>query len=132
VLGAVLPALLYAAIAEISYLAEIWLFVGLGTLRLLPPTLTYAMVVLVPAEAVLGAAVASLVSSRVRTYQSAQMLSSLAVIPIMAALFGLVVQMQRWGPWLLLVAVACLIAVDALLVVVSAATWKREEVMARR
>jgi len=91
-----------------------------------------AMVALVPAEAVLGAAVASLVSSRVRTYQSAQLLASLAVLPIMVAFFGLVLRMERWGPLLLLLAVASLIVLDLLLVVIGAATWQREEVMAHR
>jgi hypothetical protein len=86
----------------------------------------------VPANAVLGAAVASLVSSRVRTYQSAQMLSGLAVFPVTGALFGLAIQMQRWDPVYLFIAVAVLLALDTLLVVLSAATWQREEVMARR
>jgi ABC-type Na+ efflux pump permease subunit len=132
VLGAVLPALLYAAIAEISYLVEIWLLLGAPALRLMPLALSCAMVALVPGNAVLGAAVASLVSSRVRTYQSAQMLSGLALFPIMGGLFGLAIQMQRWEPAYLVIVVAGLIALDLLLVVVSAATWKREEVMARR
>jgi ABC-type Na+ efflux pump permease subunit len=132
VLGAVLPALLYAAIAETSYLVEIWLLLGAPTLRLLPLGLSFAMVALVPANAVLGAAMASLVSSRVRTYQSAQMISGLAVYPVMGVLFGLAIQMQRWGPGYLVLTVAGLIALDLLLVVFSAATWRREEVMARR
>ena len=132
VLGAVLPAVLYAALAETTYVAEIWVLLGRQTLRQLPLALSIAMVALVPANAVLGAAVASLVSSRVRTYQSAQMLSGLAVFPVTGLLFGLALQMQRWDPIYLFVAVAALIALDTLLVVVSAATWKREEVMARR
>ena len=132
VLGAVLPALVYAVVAETTYLLAISLFLGASTLRLLPLALSVAMVALVPAEAVLGAAVASLVSSRVRTYQSAQLLASLAVLPIMVAFFGLVLRMERWGPLLLLLAVASLIVLDLLLVVIGAATWQREEVMARR
>ncbi|HUX86890.1 MAG TPA: hypothetical protein VMW65_07800, partial [Chloroflexota bacterium] len=132
VLGAVLPALLYAGVAEVSYLTEIGLLVGMPTLRQLPLVLAFAMLALVPADAILGAVVASLVSSRVRTYQSAQMLTSLALVPIMGALFGLAIQMQRWGPWGLVIVVAVLVALDVLLVVVSAATWRREEVMAHR
>jgi ABC-type Na+ efflux pump permease subunit len=132
VLGAVLPALLYAALADTTYLAEIWLLLGGRTLQLVPLALSIAMVALVPANAVLGAAVASLVSSRVRTYQSAQMLSGLAVFPVTGALFGLAIQMQRWDPVYLFIAVAVLLALDTLLVMLSAATWQREEVMARR
>lgn len=132
VLGAVLPALVYAGLAEISYLTEVWLLVGGTMLGRLPLAVSLAMLALVPADAVLGAVVASLVSSRVRTYQSAQMLTSLALVPIMGALFGLAMQMQRWGSWSLAIAVGGIVVLDVLLVVVSAATWQREEVMARR
>lgn len=132
VLGAVLPALLYAVIAEVCYLTEVTLLVGADKLRLLPPALSLAMIALVPTYAVLGAAVASLISSRVRTYQSAQTLSSLALLPIMGALFGLAFAMQKWGVWLLLIAVVLIIALDALLIMLGAATWRREEVMAQR
>jgi hypothetical protein len=132
VLGAVLPALLYAGVAEASYLTEIWLLLGANTLQLLSLALACAVLALVAAEALLGAAVASLVSSRVRTFQSAQMLASLALYPIMAGLFGLAIQLQRWGPWSLLIAVGTIIALDVLLVVLGATTWQREEVMARR
>ena len=132
VLGAMLPVLLYAGLAEISYLTEIRLLVGAPTLGLVPLALALAMVALVPADALLGAVVASLVSSRVRTYQSAQMLTSLALVPIMAALFGLATRMQRWGPGGLVIVVGVIVALDVLLVLVSAATWQREEVMARR
>ena len=132
VLAAVLPTFLYSGIAEVSYLAEIWQLVGANTLRLLPLALAGAMLVLVPADAVLGAVVASLVSSRVRTYQSAQLLSSLALYPIMAALFGLAIEMRHWGPGALVVVVGTIIALDVLFIVLSAATWQREEVMARR
>ncbi|HLZ10668.1 MAG TPA: hypothetical protein VKT80_18925 [Chloroflexota bacterium] len=132
VLGAVIPALLYAALADTTYLAEIWLVLGARTLRLLPLALSIALMALVPANAVLGATVASLVSSRVRTYQTAQMLSGLAVFPVSGILIGLAIQMQRWSSAYLFVAVAVLVALDALLLVISAATWRREEVMARR
>jgi ABC-type Na+ efflux pump permease subunit len=132
VLGAVLPTLLYAGIAEVSYLAEIWQLLGASTLQRLPLALSGAMVALVPAVAILGAGVASLVSSRVRTYQSAQMLSSLALYPIMAVLIGVAIQMQRWGPSALLLAVGAVVALDVLLILLSAAIWRREEVLARR
>lgn len=131
VLGAVLPALLYAVIADVCYLAEVGLFVGADALRLLPVALALTMVALVPTYAILGAAVASLISSRVRTYQSAQTLSSLALLPIMGVLFTGAFAMQRWGPWLLLGAVVVMVVVDVALITVSAATWRREDVMAR-
>lgn len=132
VLGAVLPALLYAAIAEVTYLAEIWLLLGASTLRQLPLAFSLAMLALVPVEALLGAALASLVSSRVRTYQSAQMLSSLVLYPVMATILGIANALQTWPALALLLAVAIMVAFDLVLVVISAGTWQREEVLARR
>lgn len=132
VLGAVLPALLYAALADATYLAEVGSWLGADVLRSLPLALSLAMVALVPAEAVLGAAVASLVSSRVRTYQSAQMLSGLALYPVMAALFLLATQMRQWGVLALVATILALVLLDALVILASAAIWRREEVLARR
>jgi len=132
VLGAVLPALLYSAIAEISYLVDIWRVLGASALTSLPLALAGAMIALIPVNAVLGATVASLVSSRVRTYQSAQMLASLALFPLMGGIFALTARLQLLGAPYLLIEVVVLIALEAALVAVSAATWRREEVMARR
>jgi len=130
VLGAVLPALLYALIAETSYLLDIALLMGPDTLRLLPVALSLAMVALVPTYAVLSAAVASLISSRVRTYQGAQTVSSLVLLPVMAVLFGLAFALQKQGPGLLVLAVVAMAVLDAALIALSAARWRREEVMA--
>ncbi|HEX5416090.1 MAG TPA: ABC transporter permease subunit [Chloroflexota bacterium] len=132
VLGAVLPALLYAALAEIGYFAEVSLLLGAETLRQLPLAFAFAMLALVPIEAVLGAALASLISSRVRTYQSAQMLASLVLYPVMAAILGAASHLQRWPALPLLGVVVAMAVGDLLLVVLSAATWRREEVLARR
>jgi ABC-type Na+ efflux pump permease subunit len=132
VLGAVLPALLYAALAEGSYLIEVAALLGPSNLTLLPWPFALAMLILVPGDAVLGAAVASLVSSRVRTYQSAQLLASLALYPIMGGLFGLAIAMERWGALALVAVIVALFAIDGLLILFGAATWQREEVMARR
>jgi ABC-type Na+ efflux pump permease subunit len=132
VVGAVLPALFYASVAELSYVTAIVVLVGVRALVAVPLELAGTMVALVPAIAILGAAIASVISSRVRTYQSAQMLTSLTLFPIMAILFGLATQMPRWGPGALAAGVGVVVGLDVLLILVGAATWKREEVMARR
>jgi len=132
VLGAVLPSLLYAVAAEVVYLGGVALSAGVDTLRLLPPALSLAMVAFVPVVAVMGAAVASVISSRVRTYNGAQVLTSLALLPIMGALFGLAFAMRGWGPLTLLASVAALALLDVALIALGAATWRREEVMARQ
>jgi hypothetical protein len=60
------------------------------------------------------------------------MLTSLVMFPVMAGLFASAAQMQRWGAWALLVGVLAIVVLDVFVVVLGAATWQREEVMARR
>lgn len=132
VFGAVLPALLYTAIAEAVYLAEIGLTAGSNGLRLIPLSLACAVLLLVPGIALLGATVASLVSSRARTYTSAQTVSSLLLVPIMGCLVAVALAMRYWGAWWPFAPVVAVFGLDALLIARGAATWRREEVMARR
>jgi ABC-2 type transport system permease protein len=132
ILGAVLPALLYALVAVVSYVIEIAVFIGADRLRLLEPALSLAMLALVPAIAVFAAAVAALISSRVRTYQTAQALASLALMPVFFGFFGLTAQLQSWGALALFAGVVGIALVDIALIAFAAATWRREEVLARR
>lgn len=132
VLGAVLPALLFALVAEVAYVGTLVAADGVGVLRRLPPGLALAMLALVPAVATLAAVVASLVSSRVRTYTAAQGLAGFALVPIWTLVGGLAFVARGWGPWALAAVVVGVAVVDAALVLVAAATWRREEVLARR
>lgn len=132
VFGAVLPALIYVALAEVIYLAEIAAALGPARLRLLPLSLAVAMLLLVPALSVLSATVASLVSARARTYTGAQTVAGLLLVPIMGALLGVAYLMRYWGPWWPFAGVAALLGLDVLLIARGAATWRREEVLARR
>jgi ABC-2 type transport system permease protein len=130
--GAVLPACLYAAIAEAIFLTEVALAAGPDRLRLLPVSLSAVMLLLVPALATLNATLASLISSRARTYTGAQTVAGLLLVPIMAVLVGIAYLLRYWGPWWPFAVVAALVAIDALLIARGAATWRREEVLARR
>lgn len=132
VLGAVVPALLYSAIAVTSFFVEVALIVGPDKLQLLPSAYALAMLALIPSVAILGAAIASLISSRVRTYNSAQTFAGLLLFPVMALLFVLAVVSQYWSPWLQLLAVFGVFAVDLVVLAISAATWRREEVLAKQ
>lgn len=132
ILGAVLPALAYATIAEVSYLIEIAGFLGADKLRLLQPALSLAMLAMVPVIAIFAAAVAALISSRVRTYQVAQGLASLALMPVFVVFFGLTAELQTWGALALFAGVVVIALGDAGLITVAAATWRREEVLAKR
>ena len=132
VLGAVLPALIYAAIAEISYLIEIAVFIGADKLRLLPPALSLTMLALVPVIALFAAGIAALISSRVRTYQTAQTLASLALLPVFFGFFALTTQLQAWGAPALFLGLAAIALADVALIVFAAKTWRREEVLAKR
>jgi len=132
VLGAVLPALLCAVIGIVVYFVEIVLFFGPEKLVLLPVSIVVLILLVIPAIALLGAALASVISSRVSTFQSAQNYSSLIVIVLWFGLAGLLFLVAAWGLWTFATAVVALYVVDVLLIVISAATWRREEVMARQ
>lgn len=132
ILGAIAPAILFSVVAEGAYLAALAATAGPGTLRRLPPALSLAMLALVPAVALFAATVASLISSRVRTFNAAQQIGGLVLLPLWGALLGLAVKLGDWGSWALLAAVAGLLAADAALIALGAATWRREEVLAWR
>ncbi len=132
VLGAVLPALIYAFIGIMVYFAEIAVVFGPDKLMLFPVRLSLAVLVLIPAITLLGASLASLISSRVNTFQAAQNYTSIILIVFWFGLAALLFVASAWGLWVFMLAVIGLIGVDVLLIVVGAATWRREEVMAQR
>ena len=132
VLGAVLPALVYALIGIIVYLAEIALFFGPDKLGLFPVGLSIAVLVLIPAITLLGASLASVISSRVSTFQAAQNYTSIILILFWFALAALLLLASASGLWVFILAVIGLFGVDVLLILIGAATWRREEVMAQR
>jgi hypothetical protein len=76
--------------------------------------------------------VVSLISSRVRTFNAAQQLGGLVLMPVWGLVFGLAAKLSDWGPIALLLAAAGLLVVDATITVAAAATWRREEVIAHR
>jgi ABC-2 type transport system permease protein len=132
VLGAALPALFFSVVAELAYLGTMTVVVGPARLRLIPVALAIAMLALVPIVTTCAATVASLVSSRVRTFNAAQQISGLLTVPIWVLIIGLAVKLQDWGVPLLIATVVGLAALDIILVVISARTWRREEVLAQR
>ncbi|SRR5216683_730984 len=132
VLGAILPALLYSVIGMLVYFLEITLRFGLDKLGLLPAALSVLIILLIPAIAFFGAALASVISSRVRTFQSAQNFSSFLQIVLWFGLGTLFFLVGNLGLWAFAVAVAGIYALDVVLIIVSAMTWKREEVMAKQ
>ncbi|HEY6411221.1 MAG TPA: hypothetical protein VIY29_27495, partial [Ktedonobacteraceae bacterium] len=132
VLGAVLPALAYSIIGILVYLAEIAFLYGPAKLNLLPTGLSILILLVIPALSLLGATLASLISSRVNTFQSAQNYSSLLLFVLWSVLFVLVFLVTIFGLWLFAAVVAAIFILDVLLIVVGANTWRREEVMARQ
>jgi ABC-type Na+ efflux pump permease subunit len=132
VLGAALPALFFSVVAELAYLGTLTVVVGPARLRLIPAALAIAMLALVPIVTTCAATVASLVSSRVRTFNAAQQISGLLTVPIWVVIVGLAIKLQDWGTPALIATVAGLAVLDIILVVISARTWRREEVLAQR
>jgi ABC-2 type transport system permease protein len=131
VLGAILPALFYTVIGVVWYLAEIALLYGPDKLGLFPVGLTLLVVLLIPSITFLGTALASLISSRVKTYQSAQNYSSLIMMVLWVGLGALLFAANTLALWIFGAAVIGVYLLDALVIWLSATTWKREEVMAR-
>jgi ABC-type Na+ efflux pump permease subunit len=132
VLGAIVPSLVYAALAEAVYLAGVAVLVGVAALRQLPLSLGLAAVLLVPAVTCFAAVVASLISSRVRTFNAAQQLGGLVLMPVWGLVFAVAARLGEWGPVAPLAAGVGLLVVDVALTFLAAATWRREEVLAQR
>ena len=132
VLGAVIPPLVYALVAEVVYLLGMALVVGPGALGFLSPPLVAEVILLVPAVTGLAAIVASLISSRVRTFNAAQQLAGLVLGPILAVILGGAARLLDAGAVALLAAILGLLLLDLALAALAAATWQREEVLSRR
>ena len=129
--GAVLPALLYTIIGVVIYFTELVLFFQPHVLSLVPVLLSVLILLLTIAFALFGAVVASVISSRVSTFQAAQTYSSLVTMVLWIGSIVLVFTAASWGLGVFSLAVAGIYALDIILLIVSAATWRREEVMAK-
>ncbi len=130
--GAILCALGTSVLGVLFYLLEIGLCFGWQTLMLLPAVLTLLVILLIPAIAFFGAGLACLISSRAKTFQAAQNYSSLILTFLWVGLLALILLVDALSSWGLVFAVALLYLIDVLLIVLSAATWRREEVLARQ
>jgi ABC-2 type transport system ATP-binding protein len=132
VLGSILPPVLYSVIAQIVYIVGVAVILGAERLATLSPALTAAMLLLVPSATCLAAIVGTLVSSRVRTYNAAQQIAGILLVPMWALLFGLAFRLQDWGYVGMVASVTGLVLLDAVLILLSARTWRREEVLSHR
>lgn len=132
VLGAVIPALLYTLAGILIYLVEVALLFGPATLSLMPPGLSLTVAAFIPALLIFGAAVASLISSRVATFQSAQTYSSLITTGLWIIFGVLVFVAALFALWIFVLAVLVAYILDGLLIILAARTWQREEVMAKQ
>lgn len=132
VLGAILPAFLYSLLGLIAYFAEISLLFGPQKLQLLPIPLAILVILLLPGITLFGAAVASIISSRVSTFQSAQNYSSLITTVIWFGLLALIYVANSLGLWVFATGVAAIYIFTVLLLIGAATTWRREEVMAKQ
>lgn len=132
VLGSVVPALIFSLVAELTYLAGAAAMLGPTALGHIPPWLGLGMLALVPVIAVFAAEIASLISSRVRTYNSAQQLANLALLPLWGLLFGFSFQLVIAGVWALAAVIVGLLAVDLGLIVLASRSWQREQVLAQQ
>jgi hypothetical protein len=124
--------LIFSLLAELTYLAGAAAMLGPAALWQIPPWLGLGMLALVPVVAVFAAGVASLISSRVRTYNSAQQLANLALLPLWGLLFGFAFRLVVAGPSALAAVIVALLAVDVGLILLAARSWRREQVLAQQ
>jgi ABC-type transport system involved in multi-copper enzyme maturation permease subunit len=129
VLGAILPAQAYSTVAELVYIVGLVVALGPAEVALLPVPLSLTMVALVPLVTCFAAIVSSLISSRVRTFNAAQQLGGLFLMPVWGIVIGLAANLTDWGPAGLLGAVLGLLVVNLALTLLAASTWRREEVL---
>jgi ABC-2 type transport system permease protein len=132
VIGAVVPALTLALSNVAVYLLAIAVLFGPAALGLMPVKFALLMLALLPVAALLGAGLSSMISARVNTEQSATQYGSLILTVITVGLFFLVLRVTVWGLGVFSGVVALLYVVSIALILISARTWRREEVMARR
>jgi ABC-type transport system involved in multi-copper enzyme maturation permease subunit len=132
VLGAVIPALLYTLAGILFYLIEVALLFGPATLALMPLALSLTVVAFIPALLIFAATVASLISSRVSTFQSAQTYSSLITTGLWIIFGVLILIASLFSLWIFVLAVLAIYILDRQLIILAARTWQREEVMAKQ
>lgn len=132
ILGAIIPPLAYALVADCVYTLGLIVALGPAALSLLPVSLSLTMIALVPSVAWFAATTASLVSSRVRTFNAAQQIGGILLMPLWGTVFALAAKLADWGPLGMTGALAGLLLLNIGLTVVAATTWRREEVLAHQ
>ena len=132
VLGAIIPPLVYAVVADCMYALGLAVVLGPADLLLLPLSLSLTMIALIPAVAWFAASVASLISSRVGTFNAAQQIGGLVLMPVWGVVFGVAAKLADWGAVGMISTLGGLLLLDVLLTTLAAATWRREEVLAHR
>jgi len=131
VIGAVMPPMLYSAIAVGVYLATIAVLLGPDRVLMIPVWVGLGMLMLIPLMTTFAAALASVVSSRVRTFSSAQQLTGFALMPTWGVMFAVAYKLVDLGIAGLVLIFAGLVLIDSALIVFSASTWRREEVLSQ-
>jgi ABC-type Na+ efflux pump permease subunit len=132
VMGAVVPALTLSLSNILAYLVAIVLLFSPASLAFLPVGFSLLMLALLPATSLLGAGLSSMISARVNTEQVANQYGSLILTGITVGLFFFVLRVPAWGLGAFAGAIALIYIVSVAIIVISARTWRREEVMARR
>jgi ABC-2 type transport system permease protein len=129
VMGAVLPPLGYAAIGDTVFVIGAAMVLGVDRLRMVPLGVALSMLILVPGMTAFAATVASLVSSRVRTFNSAQQVTGFVLMPAWSVMLAIAIKIPGWGAAGLIGSIVGLMLIDGVLIYIGAATWRREEVL---
>src|SRR6266849_2762655 len=120
VLGAIIPPLVYAVVADCVYALGLAVVLGPAELLRLPVWLSLTLIALIPAVAWFAASVASLISSRVRTFNAAQQIGGLVLMPVWGVVFGVAAKLADWGPLGMVSTLAGLLVLDVVLTTLAA------------
>lgn len=132
-LTAWIPALVITLISGIVYMIVVNLsgYAFMGQFILPTPLWLVLIIWVAPAAAGLGLSATVLVSSRVNTFQEAQQIGGVVVLPLVAIVIGQFAGLIYLSPTVLLVGGAVLWAIDALLLWYGAASFQRGELIAK-
>lgn len=133
VLSAMLPALVVSLIGFLLYglTANLAAWGTMG--RIFFPNSTWIIMVLwvAPATAAVGLGATVLVSSRVSSFQEANQIAAIVVVPILALIFGQVSGVMVFSVWLTLALGLFFWIVAGVLLSLGVRTFQRGEIMAR-
>lgn len=132
-LAAIIPAVLVSWLAYGILLAETHFMIGAEVARmfLIKPVWIVTMGILAPVLSIFSVILGIMVSSRANDPRTAQQISVVVVVPIIALMAGSAANVISVGPLAVAIASAVLMAADVVLITLAARLFGRETILTR-